>query len=98
MKLIALYSHPENPEDFDQAYFQGHLPLIKKVPGLEDVKAVKHSRTFVGEKAPYMIAEMTFADKESLIAGLNSPEMATAGENLDSFAKDKYTLMMAEEA
>ena len=48
MKLIALYSHPENPGDFDTAYSDTHLPLIKKVPGLKVVKVVKHSRTFVG--------------------------------------------------
>ena len=98
MKLIALYSHPENPEEFDEAYFESHVPLIKKVPGLQDIQVVKHNRTYVGEKAPYIITEMTFADKESLIAGLNSAEMAAAGENLDSFAKGMYTLMMAEEA
>lgn len=97
MKLIALYSRPENPEEFDEAYFNDHVPLIKKVPGLQDVTVAKHSRTYVGEKAPYMITQMSFADKESLIAGLNSPEMAAAGENLDSFAKGIYTLMMAEE-
>ena len=98
MKLIALYSHPENPEDFDADYFDTHLPLIKKVPGLLEVVALKPTRTLVGEKAPYMIAEMTFADKASLVAGLNSPEMAAAGENLDTFAKAMYTLMMAEKA
>ena len=97
MKLIALYSHPENPQDFDAAYFDTHLPLIKKVPGLLEVFALKPTRTLVGEKAPYMIAEMTFADKASLVAGLNSPEMANAGENLDSFAKGIYTLLIAKE-
>ena len=98
MKLIALYSHPEKPEEFDKAYFKGHLPLIKKVPGLEHVDAIKQNRTLVGENAPYLITLMTFADKDALIAGLNSPEMAAAGENLDSFAKDMYTLIMAEES
>ena len=58
MKLIALYAHPENPEEFDENYFNDHIPLIKKVPGLQDLKIVKHSRTYVGEKVPYMIAQI----------------------------------------
>jgi uncharacterized protein (TIGR02118 family) len=97
MKLIALYSHPDNPEEFDKAYFETHLPLIRKVPGLQDVVAIKPTRTLVGEKAPYLIAEMTFENKEKLVAGLNSAEMAAAGKNLDSFAMGMYTLTMAEE-
>ena len=96
MKLIALYKQPEDPEAFKSAYFDTHLPLIKKVPGLLEVYASIQTRTLVGETGPYMVAEMRFADKAALVAGLNSPEMATAGKNLDSFAKDQYTLMMAE--
>ncbi|MQC26578.1 MAG: EthD family reductase [Chloroflexi bacterium] len=97
MKLIALYKQPDDPEAFDTAYFGQHIPLIKEVPGLLDVKAVKPTRVLVGEDAPYLIAEMSFADKDALKAGLNSPEMAAAGENLDSFAKGQYTLMMGED-
>jgi uncharacterized protein (TIGR02118 family) len=96
MKLIALYSTPKDPEAFEDAYFNSHVPLIKKLPGLLEINMSMHSRTLLGEKAPYMISEMKFADKEALKTALNSPEMAKAGENLDSFAKDQYTLIMAE--
>ncbi|MEK6256426.1 MAG: EthD family reductase [Chloroflexota bacterium] len=82
----ALYRYPEDTDAFDKAYFETHIPLIKKVPGLQSVEANKVSRVVVGSKAPYMIATMTFADKDVLKAGMNSPEMAAAGENLDGFA------------
>ena len=39
----------------------------------------------------YMMAEMTFADKESLKAAMKSPEMAAAGENLNGFAAGLVT-------
>jgi uncharacterized protein (TIGR02118 family) len=35
MKLIALYKQPVDPADFDRAYFNTHLPLLSKVPGLK---------------------------------------------------------------
>ena len=96
-KLVAIYAHPEDEEAFEKAYFEGHLPLIEKVPGLQGIEVNKLTRTLVGYKAPHMIATMTFADKDALKAAMNSPEMKAAGENLDSFAKDMYTLCFAEE-
>lgn len=97
MKLVALYRTPDDPEAFDKAYFETHIPLLKKVPGLQKVEAHKITRMLVGQKAPYMVATMTFTDKDTLNAAMNSAEMAAAGENLDGFAKDTYTLCFAEE-
>ena len=44
-----------------------------------------------------MMAEVYFANGESLKAGMRSPEMAAAGENLDSFAPRPVTLIFGEE-
>jgi len=96
MKLIALYRHPEDPEAFDKAYFETHVPLIEKVPGLKKVAVNKTGRVLAGKRAPYIIATLTFADKDALKAAMNSPEMAAAGKNLDSFAEGLYTLCFAE--
>jgi uncharacterized protein (TIGR02118 family) len=97
MKLVALYNRPENPESFENEYFNTHMPLIEKVPGLQSTKITRFTRGVVGGDNLYMMAEMHFADKNALKAGMRSPEMAAAGENLDSFAKGLYTLVFAEE-
>ncbi len=96
MKVVAVYRYPKDTEAFDKAYFEIHVPLIEKIPGLQSVEVSKITRTIVGGRAPYMIATMTFADKDARKAGMNSPEMAAAGENLDSFAENLYTLCFAE--
>jgi uncharacterized protein (TIGR02118 family) len=96
MNLLAIYSTPENEESFLDNYFNGHLPLIKKIPGLLDVDAQKLTRTLVGEKAPFMVVTMRFADKDAAKIALNSPEMSAAGENLDGFARGMYTLSFSE--
>ncbi len=93
--LIALYKQPTDPEAFDQAYFGTHLPLISKVPGLLSTKISRFTRTLMGE-GYYMMAEMDFGDKDTLKAAMRSPEMAAAGENLNSFAEGLVTLMFAE--
>jgi uncharacterized protein (TIGR02118 family) len=95
-KLIALYKTPPDSAAFDEAYFNTHLPLIKKVPGLQTTRVTRFSRTLMGEGF-YMMAEMTFNDKEALKTGMKSPEMAAAGENLNSFASGLATMMFAED-
>lgn len=92
IKLVALYKQPEDIISFEESYFNTHIPLIHKVPGLLEIKFTHFTRTLVGDTF-YMMAEMYFQDMETLKAGLRSPEMAAAGENLDSFAKGQYTLM-----
>lgn len=95
-KLIALYKQPADPAAFDKAYFETHLPLIKKVPGLQRAVVTRFTRSLTGNSY-YLMAEMYFPDEAALKAGMKSAEMAKAGENLDSFAKDLYSLMFGEE-
>jgi hypothetical protein len=44
-----------------------------------------------------MMAVMEFDGLDALKAGMRSPEMAAAGENLDSFASGLVTLMSGED-
>lgn len=48
-KLIALYRKPEDPKSFDEAYFNTHLPLMNKVPGLVNTVITRFSRTLIGD-------------------------------------------------
>jgi len=96
MKLLALYATPKDIDAFEKAYFDTHLPLIEKVPGLQHVKVLHINRVVVGTRAPFMITEMDFADSDARKTAMKSPEMAAAGENLDTFAAGLYTLCFAE--
>lgn len=95
-KLIALFKQPADPTAFDQAYFNTHLPLIAKVPGLNKTVVTRFNRTLQGEGF-YLMTEMVFDDREALKTGMKSPEMAAAGANLNTFAEGLVTLMFAEE-
>jgi uncharacterized protein (TIGR02118 family) len=96
MKLVALYKQPTDPGAFDEAYFHTHIPLIKKLPGLQKTVVTRFTRTLMGD-GYYLMSEMHFADEAALKVAMKSPEMAAAGENLDGFAKGTYTLMFASE-
>lgn len=96
MKLVALYKQPADPEAFEKAYFDTHIPLIEKVPGLQKTVITRFTRALMGE-AFYMMAEMYFADGDALKTAMKSPEMRAAGDNLNSFAGGLVTLMFASE-
>jgi uncharacterized protein (TIGR02118 family) len=96
MKLVALYKKPADADSFDKAYFDTHMPLIAKVPGLQKAVITKFVRTVMGDDM-YMMAEMYFADQDSLKAAMKSPEMGAAGQNLNSFAEGLVTLLYGDE-
>ncbi len=96
MKLVAIYKQPQDPAAFDEAYFKTHLPLIAKVPGLQKTVVSRFTRSLMGEKY-YLMAEMYFADIDALKAAMKSPEMAAAGENLNTFAEGLVTMAFADE-
>ena len=95
-KLIAIYKQPDDPEAFDRAYFQEHLPLMAQVPGLQKTVVTRFTRKLMGEDL-YMITEMFFADHDALKNAMRSPEMAAAGDNLNSFAQGLASLFFGEE-
>lgn len=97
MDLVALYAQPDDPASFDKAYFETHVPLIRQVPGLEDIQVKRIQRTLMGDGC-YMLAVMQFRDEESLKTAMRSPEMQAAGDNLNGFAEGLVTLMYAVDA
>jgi uncharacterized protein (TIGR02118 family) len=82
VKLMALYTQPEDPAAFDQHYFATHMPLVLAMPGLQRAETGKF-----GTKAPfYRAAEMYFADREALNGALGSPEGAATKADFDQIA------------
>lgn len=35
VKLVVLYTHPEDTDAFDRHYLGTHMPLVAKIPGLQ---------------------------------------------------------------
>jgi uncharacterized protein (TIGR02118 family) len=98
VKLVALYRRPADPTAFDRAYFETHIPLVKKIPNLRRVDVARVTGAPRGEPDYYLIAEMYFDDQAALDAAMASPENAEAGKNLMSFARGLVTFMFAKDA
>ncbi len=97
-KLIALYNVPEADQAlFDKQYFETHVPLVKKMPGLRGIEICKKPKNVMGGQSPYyLIATLLFDDIPALKAGLGSPEGQEAGNNIMSFASNYITMLSSE--
>ena len=96
VKLIALYRKPDDVEAFMHHYEEVHSPLIRQVPGLEQLIVNRVTGAPVGEAPYFLIAEMLFADREAFDQAMRSPENRASGKDLTSSARYLVTLVIAE--
>ena len=98
VKLIAFYKHPENKEAFDEHYFNVHVPITEKIPGLRKMKVTKGTGSPMGGEAKYyLICEMYYDSSEALKAGLRSEEGKASGKDVMGFAGNLVSFMIGEE-
>ncbi|MCP2095946.1 hypothetical protein LV78_003928 [Actinosynnema pretiosum] len=101
IKCIALYRRPDRPEEFDEAYFASHLPLVLKTPGLLRVEVARAGQLlipgFLAENEPHLIAEMYFESEDAMNRAFGSPEWQAGGANLSEIgAAELISLFTAE--
>ena len=82
VKLVVLYTQPDDPAVFDEHYLGVHMPLVAKVPGLQRAEAGRLTAALDGgAQTYYRITELYFADQGAMNTALRSPEgQATAAD------------------
>jgi len=71
-KITVQYFDPADGDDFETTYRERHVPLVQAVPCLERFTiSLPHT-----DGAPYLIAELWFADGDALSTADASAEMA----------------------
>jgi len=82
VKLVVLYTQPDDPDAFDRHYVGTHLPLVDKIPGLQRAEAARFvAAADSGEQTYYRVAELYFASQGALEAAFGSDEgKATAAD------------------
>jgi uncharacterized protein (TIGR02118 family) len=65
--MVVIYRTPKDPDAFDNHYFNVHLPLAHRLPGLLRYEVSKRPiMTPAGDTEPYLIAILHFDNLESL--------------------------------
>jgi uncharacterized protein (TIGR02118 family) len=77
VKLVVLYTQPDDAAAFEAHYFGTHMPLVAQLPGLLRAETGK----FAPRQAYYRAAELYFPDEATLNAAVGSaPGVATAAD------------------
>lgn len=99
VKLIAFYKQPKDKEAFDEHYYNVHVPITEKIPGLQKMKITKGTGSPMGGEAKYyLICEMYYENLEALNEGLRSPEGKASSKDVMGFAGDIVSFMIGEDA
>ena len=87
VKLVVLYTQPENPAAFDEHYLGVHMPLVAKIPGLLRTETGTVAAFLDGgEHTYYRIAELYFADQPAMEAAFGSAEGAATAQDYGQIA------------
>ena len=93
-RLLVLYNQPADTAAFDRYYFETHVPIAKKLPGLRSyVVSAGRPGVMAGESAPYLIAELEFDSAADLQAAMSSPEGQETAGDLANFAQAGATVL-----
>lgn len=96
-KLYAIYQQPADAAAFDAYYYDKHVPLAKKIPGLRSYE-VTHGNVMglAGKHDVYLIATLQFDSMDAIGAALASPQGQATAADLANFATAGVDIMMAE--
>ena len=94
-RMVVIYRTPKNVEAFDRQYFEIHVPLAKKIPGLRKYEVSDGPVTVVaGPPDVYLIGTLHFDDLAAIKEAFASPEGQAAGADRRLFAPDDSGVQM----
>ena len=87
VKLVVLYTQPDDPTAFDEHYLGVHVPLVEKIPGLQRFESGTFNAALDGgEQTYHRIAELYFADQAAMDAAFGSSEGAATAADFGQIA------------
>jgi uncharacterized protein (TIGR02118 family) len=87
VKLVVMYTQPLDHAAFDENYLAVHVPLVRKIPGLQRFEAGKVTAALDGgELTYYRIAELYFADQAAMDAAFGSAEGGATAQHYGAIA------------
>ena len=86
-ELVVMYKTPKDTAAFDRHYFEKHVPIAKKLPGLRKYMVSQGPvATPAGASAFYLIATLTFDNLAAIQSAFASPEGRAAAADVQTFA------------
>ncbi len=88
-RMLVIYRTPKDVEAFDRHYFETHIPLAKKLPGLRRYEiSLGPVHVIAGPADVYLIGILHFDDLDAMNKAFASPEGRAAAEDRQHYAPD----------
>lgn len=86
-RLVVMYKNPKDFVAFDKHYFETHVPIVKKIPGLRKYEVSQGPVTTPGGPSDFhLIATMHFDDLAAIQRAFASAEGQAAAVDVQTFA------------
>lgn len=96
VKLVVLYTQPDDSSAFDEHYLGQHGPLVEKIPGLEHWEGAAFvAAADGGEQTYHRIAELYFSDMDALQAALGTDEGKATAKDYGDIAPPGSRMFIA---
>jgi uncharacterized protein (TIGR02118 family) len=97
VRLLVLYGQPKDPAAFDKYYNEVHVPLAKKMKGLEKWTIGKVTGTPDGKPSPfYYVADLYAESRKAMEQILLSPEGKAAVADVPNYASGGVVFLYTE--
>jgi uncharacterized protein (TIGR02118 family) len=94
-KMMVLYKTPRDVAAFEKHYFETHIPLAKKLPGLRKYEVSEGVITSpIGASDAHFAAILHFDDMAAMRSAFASPEGKACAADRRIFAPDDADLTM----
>jgi uncharacterized protein (TIGR02118 family) len=86
-QLVVLYKTPKDTAAFDKYYFEKHIPIAKKIPGLRKYEVSQGPvASPAGPSGLHLIAILTFDSLAAIQAAFASAEGQATAADVPKFA------------
>lgn len=94
-RMVVIYRTPKDVEAFNRHYFDIHVPLAKKIPGLRKYEVSDGPIVTPGGTSDiHLIGTLHFDDLAAIQKAFASPEGQAAGADRRHFAPDDSGVQM----
>ena len=96
-KIVVMYKTPTDAAAFDKYYFETHVPIAKKIPGLKRYEVSQGPvATPAGPSPFHLVATLEFSNMAAIQQALGSPQGQAAAGDMQNFASGGADLLVFE--
>jgi uncharacterized protein (TIGR02118 family) len=94
-RLVVMYKNPQDTAAFDKHYFEKHVPLAKKIPGVRKYEVSQGPVVNpMGSANYHLVAILQFDDVAAIQNAFASAEGQAAVADVQSFASGGVDIFM----